>query len=216
MRLFFGLLFLSLTAQAQFEDFDDILAPSTLTPKVGIICKAQVMFAQTDMVIDVKNGIATQVAGENKYIYAINSFVFEKSDKKDSVRLGLKGELMSVIDLATGKETKTISKSGKFEFNSALPTKDGKKFKAQKFEASTSVKYAGGSSMNFSDAQTNSTECKLVKGGDFVKDLGKNTSVKMAGEYPKKVDNSSRGSKKEVEIKTGKSVPISPARSTKQ
>lgn len=203
-----GLLFVSLSAHAQFEYFDDVLGPSTLTPPVGIICKADIMFSKADLVIDVKKGVATQKAGGNIYTYDIDSFTFEKVKGKDkNVRAILKGELSSVVDEATGKKLNAKTKGSYFSFNSYLPTKDGKKFKANSFELASHVSYEGGSSMSTSSKTTNSTSCTLVKGGKYVKDLNKNTSVTYSGVYAKpEVNDSDRNIVKDIESDKVKST----------
>jgi hypothetical protein len=78
MSLFVALLF-SLTAYAQFEDFENVFAPSNLTPKIGIICQTDVMFGKVDLVIDVHKGTATQVFGASRYVYQIDSFAPRKN-----------------------------------------------------------------------------------------------------------------------------------------
>jgi hypothetical protein len=207
------ILSITFTAKAQFEDFENILAPTTLTPKIGIICKTDVMFGTTDLVIDVKNGHATQIVGDKKYIYQVDSFVCEKiQGDKNVLKLDLKGSLSSVIDASTGLELKPVIKSSSFVFSSYLPTKDGKKFKANSFNLASDVKFKSGSSFNINNQTTHSTNCTLVKGGKFVKNLASSNKVKFAGGYNKpEVDDSNRNQGKDIDQENG--APLTPGHS---
>jgi hypothetical protein len=132
----------------------------------------------------------------------------EKIRGKKDLNLELKGKLASIFDIVTGKELKQEIQSSSFVFNSSLPTKDGKDFRANQFELSSNVKSLLGGSFNISNKTTNSTKCTLVKDGKFVKDLAGNTAIKYAGQYnAPEVDNSARGQRKDVDDGHGTPIP---------
>ncbi len=203
--LSFALLF-SFTARAQFESYDNILAPGQIAPKIGIVCKVQVMFSTTDLVIDVYNGLVTQVIGENNYIYQLESFSLEKvQGDKNGSKLDFKAKLTSVIEKSSGNPSKDKIKQGNLIFSSYLPKKDGKKFSANKLDIAIKVGSKESGFLDISNNSTNSTKCELVRGGKLVKEISKENVYKFAATM--KVDDSDRNQPKEIQSgsKTGSS-----------
>lgn len=170
--------------------------------EIVVSCEIETLTGKSNFVIDFKEGVATQIVGDQKYVYFLNNLSLEKKkgDKK-GLFCDVNGYLKSVVNVRTGEEVKeAVINEGTFSLKSYLAKKDNKKFRAKVFNIVTDVKHQKGMNLKMKKETNNSTKCFLVKGGDEVRSSSKkNLASEYSTTYPKAhVDNSNRnGGKKQ-------------------
>lgn len=176
-------------------------------PKIGITCDVPTGFSLVTKVhIDLYKGTVRRSTGEHTYIYELEKFNINSANKK--INLEVAGKLGDVLDNMKGASAGATIKDSPFLFSASLPSKDGKKFKAEVFAIKSDVKFPNGAAFNLSSVSTNEIKCEMVKGAKYLK-LFSGSSGKMTGDYPSTaVNDSDRSLQKEIPD----SQPVTPSK----
>ena len=175
---------------------------------VAVECESSI--GKSKILIDVETGTAVQTRGNERFHFALESYVFEKKSKKKKVVMDVQGRLVRVENISTGKDLDVTITESKLSLNAELPIKDKKKFTAHSFELMTNLRFSEASHLRLADKTHNSTSCVLIRGGKVISQMNKNNSLHIANTYKSaepQINNEERVSGKEISETSTKEVP---------